>query len=84
MTLPLSRSSFQTYGVALGKAWERHREEGEIHLMEELVVPPETASISVYVDRVSVPISEPRDLTDEEKRTGKAPKNPIEGVWIRA
>lgn len=78
MTLPLSRSSFQTYGVALGKAWEQHREEGEIHLMEELVVPPETASISVSVDRVSVPISEPRDLTDEEKRTGKAPKNPIE------
>lgn len=77
-TLPLSRSSFQTYGVALGKGWEQHREEGEIYLMEKIVVPPKAVSISVSVDRVSVPISEPRDLTEEEKRTGKAPKNPIE------
>lgn len=77
-TLPLSRSSFQTYGVALGKAWERHREEGEIYLMEKMAVPQEAVSVSVSVDRVSVPISEPRSLTEEEKRSGKAPKNPIE------
>ena len=75
--LPMSRSSFQTYGIRIGQGWETHREEGEIYLMEKSEIPASAHSVSVCVDRVTLPMSEPRERTLEEIATGEGPKNPI-------
>jgi len=56
--LPFSRSSIARTGTALGERWEEHRTEGEDHLISSLCVPAAARSVSVSVDRVSLPMAE--------------------------
>jgi hypothetical protein len=46
--------------------------------MEKLTIPANAAAVSICVDRVSLPFSEPRELTEKEKLSENPPKNPIE------
>ena len=81
--LGLSRTTMARTAEAMGRRWEEDRLAAEDHLLATLEVPQQAASVSVSVDRVSVPMEEPRP-----RRPGKpgkdAPKRPIEVVWRMA
>lgn len=59
MRLPYSRSSFERVGHAVGSEYLKRRQQVEPKLIEAYEVPEETRSISVSIDRVSVPMEEP-------------------------
>jgi hypothetical protein len=56
--LPYSRSSFENVGQEVGRQYTAVGADLEEVLMEEYAVPPEAASVSVALDRVSVPMEE--------------------------
>ena len=56
--LPYSRSSFESVGQEVGRQYTAVRTDLEEVLMEEYLVPREAASVSVALDRVSVPMEE--------------------------
>ncbi|NOT57500.1 MAG: ISKra4 family transposase [Deltaproteobacteria bacterium] len=56
--LPYARSSFESVGQEVGRQYTAVRTVLEEVLMEEYVVPAEVASVSVALDRVSVPMEE--------------------------
>ena len=56
--LPYSRSSFASVGQEVGRQYIALRTDLEAVLMEEYRVPAEAASVSVALDRVSVPMEE--------------------------
>jgi hypothetical protein len=56
--LPYSRSSFESIGQEVGRQYTTRRTELEESLIDEYVVPVDTASVSVSLDRVSVPMAE--------------------------
>lgn len=66
--LPYARSSFVSVGQEVGRQYTAVRTALEAVLIEEYVVPAEAASISVALDRVSVPM--------EEARAAKEPAAP--------
>ncbi len=57
--LPYSRSSLERGGERLGQRWEQIRCYAEDKLASVFEVPEEATSVSVSVDRVSVPMEEP-------------------------
>jgi hypothetical protein len=59
LRLPYCRSSFERVGHAVGAEYLRRREPVESHLIERFELPEEARSISVSVDRTSVPMEEP-------------------------
>jgi hypothetical protein len=74
--LPYSRSSFERVGhVVAGHYVERHADIDEA-LIAEYEVPSTTAEIAVSLDRVSVPMEEPRDKPAGRPRKGAA-KRPV-------
>lgn len=73
--LPYSRSAQFRAGVAIGTAWEAMPDEAKAGVDEELEIPEEAVSVSVAVDRVSMPMAEPRPLTADDIDRGV--KNPI-------
>lgn len=56
--LPYSRSSFESIGQEVGRQYTAVRTEVEEVLLEMYTVPAEAASVSVALDRVSVPMEE--------------------------
>ena len=75
--LPYCRSSFERVGHAVGTEYLRRRESVESHLIERFELPEETRSISVSVDRTSVPMEEPVQPTS-------APAEPVRLTRPRA
>ena len=73
--LPYSRSAQFRAGVAIGTTWENMPDATKAKVDEELKVPDKAVSVSVAVDRVSMPMAEPRPLTADDIEKGV--KNPI-------
>jgi hypothetical protein len=65
--LPYSRSSFERIGQDVGRQYTAVRADVEEGLLEEYPVPADAASVSVALDRVSVPIEEA--VTEAERAT---------------
>lgn len=63
-------------GHAVGALYGSHRRRVEAALAQELAVPPHAASVSVSLDRVSVPMEEPRKKSRGRPPAG-APKRPV-------
>jgi hypothetical protein len=81
--LPYSRSSFERVGHAVGQVFAGKREESQRVLIERFVVPAEANSISLSVDRVAVPMEEPRARPVGRPRRGAA-KRPVARVFRMA
>ena len=73
--LPYSRSSHFRVGDEMGSRWEEVRNGIEGELAAEMALPEAAAAISVAVDRVSMPMAEPRQLTPKDTDAGT--KKPI-------
>jgi hypothetical protein len=81
--LPYSRSSFERMGHAVGALYGQQRSRVEAALAEELKLPEEAASVSVGMDRVSMPMEEP--LARPPGRPKKdAPKRPVKRAFRMA
>ncbi|MCC7173432.1 MAG: ISKra4 family transposase [Planctomycetes bacterium] len=82
-TLPYSHSSFEKIGHAVGKEMMEQRVEIEEALIAELAITKEAHSISVALDRTSMPMEESRPRPVGRPRKGAA-KRPIEVVYRMA
>jgi len=80
---PYSRSSFERLAHAVGALHDVVRDEVEDALAKCCVIPDKTAGLSVALDRVAVPMEEPRARPRGRPRKGAA-KRPIERVWHMA
>jgi hypothetical protein len=75
--LPYSRSSFENVGQEVGRQYTAGRADLEEVLMEEYTVPAQATSVSVALDRVSVPMEE---AVAEEERPAQPGARPRK-VW---
>jgi hypothetical protein len=74
--LPYARASFERVAHLVGALAVAAHEDIEDTLIDALEVPPQARSISVSLDRVSVPMEEPRPRPVGRPRMG-APKRPV-------
>jgi hypothetical protein len=81
--LPYSRSSFERVGHVVGEKHVAQHQHVEEMLIEAYEIPREARTVSVSLDRVSVPMEEPRPRPQGRPRKG-APKRPIERVYRMA
>lgn len=82
-TLPYSHSSFEKIGHAVGAEMVSKRIEIEEALVAELEIPRRARSISIALDRTSMPMEEPRPRPVGRPPKG-APKNPIAVIFRMA
>jgi len=75
--LPYSRSSFERVGHALGEMYVPRHHDIEEELIRAFEVPGEAKSVSVSIDRVSLPMEEPRARPPGRPRKN-APKKPVQ------
>lgn len=78
--LPYSRASFERVPHLVGELWMQHHADIEDELIKEFEVPAKAASISVAIDRASVPLEEevPRPPGRPRKN---APKRSVRQVF---
>jgi len=81
--LPYSRSSFDRVAHAVGERYVAQHQHIEELLIEAYELPCEARAISVSLDRVTVPMEEPRPRPRGRPRKN-APKRPIERVYRMA
>lgn len=81
--LPYAASSFEEVGHAVAKRYTFAEKDIDDQLVWSMDLPEEVASISVALDRVSVPIAEPRPRPIGRPRKD-APKKPIKVVYHMA
>ena len=75
--LPYSRASFERVAHLVGALAVAERQDLEDALIDAYEIPADARSISVSLDRVSVPMEEPRKRPVGRPRKG-APKRPVE------
>jgi hypothetical protein len=75
--LPYSRSSFESVGHEVGRQYTELQADIEEALTEGYEIPAEAASVSVALDRVSVPMEEAAGEADEAARPGGSKRK----VW---
>jgi len=81
--LPYSRCSFDRIGHAVGARYLRQCERIEQMLIEQFELPAGASGVSLSLDRISVPIEEPRARPAGRPRRG-APKRPCTRAWRMA
>ncbi|MCC6337487.1 MAG: ISKra4 family transposase [Myxococcales bacterium] len=81
--LPYSRSSFERVGHEVAELHAVVRDVVEDKLINAYVVPKKARSVSLSLDRVAVPMEEPRPRPVGRPRAD-APKNPVDRVWHMA
>ena len=74
--LPYSRSSFESVAHLVGALTVADHQDIEDVLIDAYKIPQKARSVSVSLDRVSVPMEEPRERPVGRPRKG-APKNPV-------
>lgn len=81
--LPYARESFERVAHLVGALTVAAHKDIEDSLIEALEIPEEARSISVSLDRVSVPMEEPRKRPVGRPKKG-APKRPVEVKYREA
>jgi len=81
--LPYSRASFENVPHRLAAKYLDHHADIEDLLVQQMEIPAEARSVSVSLDRVSVPMEEPRQRPVGRPRKN-APKRPVERVFRMA
>jgi hypothetical protein len=81
--LPYSRTSFEEVTHLVGELYVRRHVDIEDALIAEQAVPAEVRSLSVSLDRGSLPMEEPRKRPQGRPRKG-APKRPVSRVYRMA
>jgi len=81
--LPYSRCSFERVGHSVGSLHDFVRAEVEAELIERYQVPARAFSVSVSLDRVAMPMEEPRARPRGRRRKGAA-KRPVSFVYRMA
>lgn len=81
--VPYSRSSFEHVAHVVGALAVADHKDIEDVLIEAYEVPQDARSVSVSLDRVSVPFEEPRKRPRGRPRKG-APKNPVAVIFRMA
>lgn len=85
--LPYSRSSIFRVGAGMGQRWDLHRDDIEEELVSTFEIPEKARSLSLAIDRVSMPMAEDREPTEEDKKKGVARPISVQlrmaycGVW---
>jgi len=69
--LPYARSSFESVGHQVGAHYSQLRADVEEVLIEGYAVPQEATSVSVSLDRVSVPMEEEVPEAEREEQSGR-------------
>lgn len=81
--LPYCAATFDRVAHEIGEDWLRHHADIEDELVQVLEIPEAAYSISIALDRVSVPMEEPLKRPRGRPRKG-APKRPVERVFRQA
>lgn len=81
--LPYSRSSFERIGHGVGERYLGQHHDIEEMLIRAVEVPPEAVSVSLSLDRVSMPLEEPRPRPAGRPRKN-APKRPVSRTYRMA